>query len=101
MTVKQPFNPAYGSTQTLTPAAASANVVIDADKTSKNLLIQNTGANIAFVRVGAGAQTATAADLPIPAGKSLVITKDQSHDNLAHISAAGTTLLVTRGEGWQ
>lgn len=101
MTVKQPFNPVYGSTQTLTPAAGSANVVIDERKESKNLRIVNTGANVAFVRLGAGAQVATAADFPIAAGDTAVITKDQSHDNLAHISAAGTTLLVTRGEGWQ
>lgn len=100
MTVKQPFNPAYGSTLTVTPGAASANVAIDTRRESKNLRILNTGANIAYVRVGSGAQTATAADFPIAPGQASTITKDQDHDNLAHISPAGTTLVITRGEGW-
>jgi hypothetical protein len=100
MTVKQPFNPRYGATQPVTAGAASANVTIDAQCTSKQLRICNTGTGLAYIRVGAGAQVATAADYPVPPNNITIITKDQQHDSLAYISAAGTTLLITPGEGF-
>ena len=99
MSSTQPFNPRYGSTQSLTPGAGSASVVIDTQQASKQVRIANTGSSTAYVRIGSGTQTATAADYPVPAGNVSIITKDQSHDQLAHIGA-GAALLVTLGEGW-
>lgn len=102
--ITQPFAPKYGSTQTLTPGAASAQVTIDRDKQSRQVCIWNSGANVAFVRIGSslnGALTASATDHFIPPSAiPTIITKDPQHDMLAHISATGTTLLVNLGEGF-
>lgn len=101
MTMKARFSPHYGSNQVVTPGAASAAITIAAG--SKQVRIVNTGANIAYVRTyrdADGAQTASAADFPIAAGARETITKDDTHDRLAHISASGTTLNVMTGEGW-
>ncbi|QRF55311.1 hypothetical protein [Variovorax paradoxus] len=102
MTARQPFSPAYGTGQAVAPGAASAAVPINAS--NNQVRIVNTGAAIAFVRTfsqaaQAGA-VATAADMPIPPNMAVTITKDISHDRLAFISAAGTTLQVITGEGW-
>lgn len=102
MTARQPFSPAYGSGQSVAPAATSASVQINAS--NNQVRIVNTGAAIAFVRTFSQASqpatVATAADMPIPPNMAVTITKDLSHDRLAHISAAGTTLQVITGEGW-
>lgn len=100
MTVRAAFAPHYGTNQVIAPAAASASITIGAG--NRSLLIQNTGANIAYVRaykVSDGAVSATTADLAIPSGKQLVISKPPDFDTLAHISATGTTLNVMSGEG--
>lgn len=100
MTIHSAFRPHFGSNQVVTPAAASASITIGAS--DKSLLLQNTGANICYVRIGLAANgtvTATTADLPIPAGAQRVIAKPQDFDTLAHISAAGTALQVMSGEG--
>lgn len=102
MSARQPFSPAYGTGQAIAPAAASATVNINAS--NNQVRIVNTGAAIAFVRTFSNAAqpgtAATAADMPIPPNMAVTITKDLSHDRLAHISATGTTLQVMTGEGW-
>lgn len=98
MSVMQPFNPRYGSGQNVAPAAASASITIG--KGEKSVRLQNTGASPCQVRIGFAPVTATAADFHLAAGAVEVITKDQDHDTLAHISIAGTTLNVMTGEGW-
>lgn len=102
MSARQPFMPAYGSGQTLAPAAASAAVAINAQ--NKQVRVVNTGAAIAFVRTYSSltvpAPAATAADMPVAAGATITISKDETHDRLAHISATGTTLQVITGEGF-
>jgi len=100
MAVHSAFQPHYGSNQVLTPGAASASITIGAG--NQSLLLENTGANICYVRLGQainGTVTATTADLPIAPGTQRVIGKPQDFDTLAHISAAGTTLQVMSGEG--
>ncbi|MGE5622493.1 MAG: hypothetical protein ACM3WS_04995 [Bacillota bacterium] len=97
MTVRSPFKPHYGSNQVVTPGAASASITISKD--DKSLRVVNTGANIGYFRTGTGSVTASAADVPVPAGGSIVIEKPQEHDKLAHISASGTTFQVMTGEG--
>lgn len=93
-----PFNPVYGSGQNLTAAAATASVSIP--KGTKQIRIINTGLNPGQIRIGVGAQTATAADLHIVAGAIETFTKFEDSDTLAYISAAGTTFNIMVGEGW-
>lgn len=101
MTVKSNFQPAYGSTQRVTPAAASAAIAIGAG--NKTLRARNVGTtNPAYFRTGRAADitvTATAADMPVYPGETVYIEKPQDHDTVAHISAAGTTVEFTAGEG--
>lgn len=101
MTIKQPFCPQYGSNQVLAAAAATASSAITAD--CKQVRIVNTGANKAYFRIynsNDGAQNATVADCPIPAGMATTVTKDMAHNAIAVISAAGTSLEVMTGEGF-
>lgn len=103
MTIRQPFAPHYGATVSVSPAAASATVSTDAMRENKQVRFVNTGVNICFVRTfdsRNGGQSATVADFPVAPNSSSTITKDESHDSVAHISAAGTTLLITPGEGF-
>jgi hypothetical protein len=91
------FSPQRGNNQTATAGAASASISITVG--AKSVRVVNAGANVAFVRIGAGAQTATTADTPVLAGSAIVLTKADYEDTLAHISAAGSTLYVQCGEG--
>lgn len=97
MTVRAPFNPVLGANQVTTPGAASASVAIN--PISKSVRLVNSGANICHVRIGAGAQTATTADLAVRANSEVIVSKGEGEDTLAHISAAGTTLHIQPGEG--
>lgn len=99
MSAFQPFNPKYGSGQNVTAAAASASITIPPG--TKQVRIVNTGAtNAAQIRIGASPVTATAADFHIPPGAIEVVTRFEDHDTLAYISASGTTLNISMGEGW-
>lgn len=93
-----PFNPAYTSGQTVTPAAAAASINVNA--VSKNVCLTNLGTNVCYVRLSDVAISATIADYPIPAGAQMVVTKQDGHFILSHISPSGTTLHVMTGEGW-
>jgi hypothetical protein len=101
MTAKTNFQPKYGSTQSITPAAASAPITIGAG--NRVLRVKNTGAtNPMQFRTGKasdGTVTATAADMPVYPGEVVYIEKPADHDTVATISAAGTTAVVTAGEG--
>ena len=97
MTIRSPFKPHYGTCQAVTAAAGSASITIG--KGDKTLKILNTGSNIAFFRVGAGATTATSADCPIVSGTLCYIEKATDDDTFAYISAVGTTLQIMSGEG--
>lgn len=93
----QPFNPAYGSGQVVTPSSSS---VAAADLIpGRQVMLTNLGANVCYVRIGATAPTATTADCPVPPGCMIVITKDHDHTKCATISAAGTTLHIMVGLG--
>lgn len=100
--IKQPFFPAYGTNQVVSPAAASANITINKD--NRQVRIVNTGANIAYVQTFSSQDqagtTATTADFAVPAGAMCTISKDTDHDQLAHISASGTTLNIMTGDGY-
>ena len=93
----RPFQGQRGANQVTTPAAASASVSLDA--VAKCVRLVNSGSNICHVRIGAGAQTATTADLPIRSGSEIIVAKGDGENTLAHISASGTTLHIQTGEG--
>lgn len=98
MTVRAPFNPHRGANQVVTPAGTSASISLD--PTSKSVRLVNSGStNLCHVRIGVGAQTATTSDTPVLPGESIVLSKAEGEDTLAHISASGTTLHVQTGEG--
>lgn len=96
-----PFNPHYGTNQVVTPAAASASVVVGAG--NKQLRILNTGSNIGYFKTfkaSDGAVSATTADCPVPASMASTVTKFEDHDSVAYISASGTTFQIMTGDGW-
>lgn len=105
MTQRAPFKPHYGQTQTVSPAAATANITIG--KGDKTLKVINSGANIVFFRTGNSVTTVggqanivtTAADCPIVANTMCYIEKPQDDDTFAFISALGSTLVICPGEG--
>lgn len=93
----QPFNPTYASGQTVTPAASSAAA---ADlQPGRQVCLTNLGTNVCYVRIGAAAAAATAADYPVPPGSQVTITKDHDHTKCATISPLGTTLHIMVGLG--
>lgn len=99
MTTRAPIQPAYGSGQTVTPAAASATVAIP--RGNKQQILTNVGAAVCYVRIGAvGLGPATIADYPILAGAQYVVTRGDEDTQLSHISPTGTTLHVMNGEGF-
>ena len=57
------------------------------------------GRALLLLGIGAGAQTATTADLPIRSGSEIIVAKGDGENTLAHISASGTTLHIQTGEG--
>lgn len=93
----KPFCPQYGSNQIVAPGAGSASVTIN--PTCQTVRLLNTGANICYVRIGEGAQTASTADVPVRAASEVILRKGYGDNTLAHISAAGTTLHVQTGNG--
>ena len=101
MSVISPFQPKFGSTQTVTPGAASATITIGLG--NKTIRVRNAGAtNPGFFRTGKasdGTVVTTAADMPVYPGETVYIEKPQDHDTLAHISASGTTFVIMAGEG--
>ena len=95
MSIVNQFSQRLGSNQVVTPGAASASVTIN--QQDKAVRLVNSGANICYVRIGGGA--ATTADIPVRANSEVIIRKSTEDTELAHISAAGTTLNIATGEG--
>lgn len=97
MSVVNQFSQRRGSNLVVTPAATSASVTVN--KEDKAVRLVNSGAGICYVRIGAGAQTATTADLPVRSGSEIIVRKATDQETVAYISAAGTTLNIATGEG--
>lgn len=82
-----PFAPFGTLTQAATTSSAGAALPRAKDQTC---VIYNATAGIAFCKVGAGAQTATAADYPVPAGGHRTIQLRESDTHAAVILSTGT-----------
>jgi hypothetical protein len=99
MTIAAPIQPGYGTGQAISSTSSAATVTIAA--ASKQVVLTNMGANLAYVRIGStGLPNASAADYPVPAGAQLVVTRAETDDKLSHISPLGTTLHVMNAEGF-
>ena len=96
-----PFNPHYGTGTNVSPAAVSASSPLNSG--DKVIRLRNTGAtNPCQVRIGTAqmAATATAADLNIAPGETVLVYKGEGADTISYISAAGTTLsFITGSDG--
>lgn len=95
MSIVNQFSQRLGSNQVVTPAVASATIAIN--KQDKAVRLVNSGSNICYVRIGAGA--ATTADIPVRANSEIIIRKSTDETVLSHISASGATLNIATGEG--
>lgn len=96
-----PGNNGVGVTATLAATTTSAGAAIPAPNGSiagGALLITNAGTEAAFVRIGTGAQTAVATDLPIRAGSSLIIPRGQATHVAAIVGTTSATVYVTVGD---
>jgi len=95
----QGFSPVIGGTVTCAVTAASANFVMTVGVNAQEAIVQNIGPNPAFLRYGASAQTATAADFPLLPNVVYLLCTGPAN-NFALISPAGTaTVYITAGEG--
>ena len=94
-----PFTPAINSTVTLSVTAANTQGTLVPQ--SGQIRVYNAGTNKAFIRWGVGAQTATAADMPIAPNTVESFTKPPEALGIAAICSATETATVyfTPGEG--
>ena len=93
-----PFNPSYGSGQTKTATANSAQYSIIAG--TRSICVTNTGAtNPVYVRLGQGTVTATTADYIVMPSSQVSLGKFEDDNVIALISPAGTTVNFICGAG--
>lgn len=93
-----PFNPSYGSGQTQTATAASAQYSIIAG--TRSICVTNTGTtNPVYVRLGQGTVTATTADYIVMPSSQVSLGKFEDDNVIALISPAGTTVNFICGAG--
>jgi len=97
MSIRAPFEPRRGANQVfgITPVSGSTSI----DPKAKSIRIVNSGANLCYIRVGTGAQTASTADMVVLGNTSVIVSKGEGEDTIAAISPSGTTLHVQTGEG--
>lgn len=95
------FTPDYGQNKTISATTTSSSTTwTGAGITDPDMLVLNTGAVVVFFRCGIGAQTATAADAPVPAGGYFTFEKGNRADTCAFLAASGTaTVYVITGFG--
>jgi len=95
----KPFTP--GQTQNLILGTTTSALTLNADAPIVCVLLNSTNASAcAFVRIGTGAQTATANDFPIPPNVPTYLTKGVGANGfaaLANAPGSGAILYVTTG----
>lgn len=93
-----PFMPRAGAGQTVATATSSGTTTIGLGNKCLRLINLDT-TNTLHVRTSTGASTATTADLMLRPGQVIILQKDQDHDTVSHIAAAGTpNLRIEPGE---
>lgn len=93
------FKPVNGSTVKISATATHSHTALGAK--GGDALLQNTGPNVAFVRLTTGDTTATTADLAVVPGVPLIVARAPSELSIGAICATGetATLYVTLGDG--
>lgn len=99
MALTYAFQPAYGTGGSASTGASSAEISIGSGQ--KSIKITNSDStNGAFVKVGNSGISATSADLWVAPGETVVLTKEQDHDTLAHLQSVGSVdIYYILGEG--
>lgn len=97
MTTHAPFQPSPGAGQTVT-AGTAADVTVNGP--DRQVVVTNLdAAEVAYVRVCATG-AATAADMVIPPGKQICLTKGAGLTRLSVYSAGTPDLHIITGNGW-
>lgn len=94
-----PVNNGVGASVTLAATTTSAGAALpDIAQNASRLLVTNAGNETAFFRMGVGAQTAVATDLPIRANSSLIVPRGRNTHVAAIVGTTSATVFVTAGE---
>lgn len=97
MTIQAPFQPTPGAGQTITAGAAADVTVLAADR---QVVCSNLdAAETAYIRVAATG-AATAADMVLPPGKQICLTKGAGLARLSLYSAGTPDIHIITGNGW-
>jgi hypothetical protein len=98
-TTTDSFQPSYGSGVSVAPTGTSASSTLGAG--SLNVVLSNLDSSVTvFVRIGLGAQTATAADYPVLPGTQVSLSKARTDDTVAYVTGGSTgSLHIIPGRG--
>jgi hypothetical protein len=98
-TTTDSFQPSYGSGVTVAPSGTSASTTLGLG--SQSIVVTNLSAGvISYVRVGAGAQTATTADYPVLPGTQVSLSKARTDDIVAYVTGGSAgSLHIIPGRG--
>jgi hypothetical protein len=98
-TTTDSFQPSYGSGVTVAPSGTSASSTLGLG--SQSIVVTNLSSNvISYVRVGAGAQTATTADYPVLPGTQISLSKARTDNTVAYITGGSAgSLHIIPGRG--
>lgn len=107
MSLLKSFQPVYGAGITETASTSSNQYTLDAATKrsgggSKAACVTNQGVtNGVYFRIGAGTITATDTDYYLPPGAQVVVSKAETDDQIAFLSAASTSPVhAVPGEGF-
>jgi hypothetical protein len=98
-TTTDSFQPSYGSGVTVAPSGTSASSTLGLG--SQSIVVTNLSSSvISYVRVGAGAQTATTADYPVLPGTQVSLSKARTDNTVAYITGGSAgSLHIIPGKG--
>jgi hypothetical protein len=98
-TTTDSFQPSYGSGVTVAPSGTSASSTLGLG--SQSIVVTNLSSSvISYVRVGAGAQTATTADYPVLPGTQVSLSKARTDNVVAYITGGSAgSLHIIPGRG--
>jgi len=98
-TTTDSFQPNYGSGVTVAPTTVSASSTLG--NGSRSVVLTNLSNLVtAYVRIGQGTQTATAADYPVLPGTQVTLSKADTDTTVAYVTASSTgSLHIIAGRG--
>lgn len=98
-TTNDSFQPVYGTGVTVATSASSASTTFSTP--TENVVVTNLSSSVvSYIRIGEGAQTATASDYPVLPNTQVSLSKARSDNTIAYISDGGSgSLHVISGRG--